>query len=1219
MKKNLLISLTAFLAIFILNCSKEDKTTQQQGLSPFSITPTEISVALKETATLAISSGNGEYKIIQTEDSKKIVQLSITEQNTKILVKAIKPGNTTATLTDVKSKKEVVLNIQVIIPASYYELSKDKKTLLKWKNNEEESVDLASDPILKNITSVGQAAFKENTVLKEVVLPENITFLAKESFAGVTKLETIKIPNTVTSIGESIFSGCTALKKVILPENSSFSKIPKRAFQDCKSLKTIILPNTIDEIGILAFADAGLTHITFPENLLTISQQAFVGNQNLKEITIPKNVTLISLAAFQETGLTKVTVEATLPPTLSFGVENQGGTPKSIEPFPSATLQDIFVPEEVTQKYRDKEGWHNYAKIINKNKGFKHLEISQKDVILFIDDIKQIEIISGNDDYDLEREESTKEIVYIGITSNQKILGIKGLKAGTAKVTLVDKITQEKVEISITVLIPFTLSPNTIGLKVGETKSVLIDGNGDYEIPTNAHVSLSLSSDKKKINIKGIKIGETKVTIKDKKANQSLVLSISVTQDTPVWKDFTLSTNHLSLKINGEQNITIQGNDNYEIGTSQIAQLTLSSDKKTLTIKGKKAGKESIKIKDVASNKELTLEITIFKALKLSINSIKLKVGDTKMVSVEGNGDYLVTNGQYASGNLSEDRLSLQIYGKIAGKGKIIVKDKKTNEEAQIEVEVTEKWKEFIITPTSVTIEEEETKEIKIQGNGEYEIEEDNFADAFYNPEEPEKLQIFGKNSGKGKIKVTDKKTGKEITIQVTVKKEVKEFDIDPKHISLKVGQTTMVTIIGNDDYEIGKSSKATITLSENKQSLVVKGIQAGTETVVIKDKKANKTISLSVEVLESIKPFNINPTEVTFRVGEIETIILEGNGEYQFGNSQLVEVVSHTQNMVTIRGKQKGTETFYITDKISNKTLSVKVTIKETLIPFSISPSDVRVKVGETAIVSIIGNGKYELSEKMNPYAELTLNNVNGTLTIKGVKEGHTELYIRDLYPKLTQTNQQRSDDSEDFGTADNYESRKLSITVIPVVMEKSYQLSWDNYAIEKWLNNDVEEVNLPQISELANIGEIGEGAFKGLSKLKKVVLHNKIEVIGRDAFANCTALEKINLGNNVSEIGGNAFAGCTKLKRIDIPKSILPSWRGIGSATFEDCTALQIIILRHTEVTPFATEIGGGTSATIYVPNEIVEEYKKDTNWATYKDRIQPISELTNRKTRK
>ena len=1452
MRKIILISLTILATICIyVSCTKDDSPAESLA-KPFVLTPKEVNIPLKETATLTITSGNGQYRIVQTDESKQIVQLSLANQNTNVLVEALKSGATTATLIDLKSKAEITLTIQVIIPPSYYELSEDKKTLIKWKNTQEQSLDFSSDPVLKEITTIGEGAFKDNDALKEVILPQKVTFVAKEAFASVSQLETIKLPNTVSAIGEGVFSGCTALKEVVLPENESFTKIPKKAFEDCKSLKTIQLPNTIDEIGILAFADAGLTQVTLPQNLITISQQAFVGNKELKEITIPKNVTLISLAAFQETALTTVKVEATFPPTLSFGTD--ASTHQAIEPFPSATLQEIIVPETVTQTYRDKDGWHNYARLINKNKAFKHLEITPKEVILFVDEVKQLEIVSGNDDYDLQREEATKEIAFIGITDNQKILGIRGKKAGAFKVTVIDKVTQEKVELSITVLNPFVLSPRILNINVGETATVIVDGNGEYEIPTNSYVSLTLSNDKKKLFVKGIKAGETQVEIKDKKANRTLNLTIKIAEVAPSVKEFSLSQQQLTLKVGEERTIAIQGNDTYELGTSQMAQCTLSSDKKTLTVKAIKAGEETLKIKDVTANKELTVQLVVFKKLKVTPTSVSLKVGESQSVAIEGNGDYVVINGQYASGSLSENKETLQIHGKAVGNGKVLVKDNKSKEEVFVEVTVTEKikefslsptmlnltveetaiviiegngeyeiptnsyvsltlsndkkklsvkgikagetqveikdkkanksltltvkvvqvappmkefslsqqqltlkvgeertiaiqgndtyelgtsqmaqctlssdkktltvkaikageetlkikdvtankeltvqlvvfkklkvtptsvslkvgesqsvaiegngqyvvingqyadgnlsedkqslqikgkkagkgkiilndrlsqeevevmvtvaenLKEFSITPTSITLNEEETKTVTIKGNGDYEITNDEYAEAMYNEEKAEELQVYGKQPGKGKIKILDKKSGKEIFLQVTVKEDLKEFEIDPESLNIKIGETATVNIMGNNDYTIGTSPYFSTKLSNNKEQLIIKGIKEGSGTITIKDNKANKTLQLTVAVTAVLKPFRIEPSKIDFKVGETRSVALEGNGQYEFGTSSLVEVLSSTEHLVIFRAKKEGTGVVTIKDVKANKTLDLTVKVTKALVPFSISPSSVRVKVGQTQVVTITGNGKYQLSKTQNPYAQLTLNEVAGTLTVKGVKKGEIELYIRDLN-SITEEKEgkkgKNDGDSEDNEDAKNYESRKLTITVVPAAMAKPFES--DGYTLIKWLDNNEEVADLTKYPELRDVEMIGEGAFKGLSNLKTVILTNKINFIDREAFMNCTALESIKFGPDLDAIDARAFLGCTKLAKIDIPKYV----RSIASDAFYDCNALKTIILRHTQVAPFYQL--GNLNATIYVPNDLVDQYKNDLDWEQYKNKIKSISELTSRRTKR
>lgn len=53
--------------------------------------------------------------------------------------------------------------------------------------------------------------------LREVELPDGLTYIGKSAFCGSPKLIEVKIPSTVTKIEQSAFSGCTGLKEIELP------------------------------------------------------------------------------------------------------------------------------------------------------------------------------------------------------------------------------------------------------------------------------------------------------------------------------------------------------------------------------------------------------------------------------------------------------------------------------------------------------------------------------------------------------------------------------------------------------------------------------------------------------------------------------------------------------------------------------------------------------------------------------------------------------------------------------------------------------------------------------------------------------------------------------------------------------------------------------------------------------------------------------------------
>ena len=501
-----------------------------------------------------------------------------------------------------------------------------------------------------------------------------------------------------------------------------------------------------------------------------------------------------------------------------------------------------------------------------------------------------------------------------------------------------------------------------------------------------------------------------------------------------------------------------------------------------------------------------------------------------------------------------------------------------------------------------------EEKTLTLQGNEDYEIGASQIAQLTLGGDK-KTLTVKAIKAGEETIKIKDKKTNKELPLHITV---LKAFTLSPTEVSVVIGEKATITIEGNGDYELPSETHVSLSLSSDKKKLTIVGLQAGTARINIKDKALDEIRSFAVTV---VRPFSIDPNSIDIKVGETKSIAIEGSGRYQIGSSPLIDIINKTEHLITLKGKSVGNGSISIKDELANKNLNLTIRVTKALVPFSISPSTIRVKVGETKTVSITGNGKYSLSKNNSSYAELTLNEQAGTLTVKGIAKGEEKLYIRDLNSVTEENNGKKGGkdhDSEDNEEAKNYESRELTITVVPAAMAKPFES--DGYALSKWLDTDEEVADLTKYPELRDVEMIGEGAFKGLPNLKKVILTDKIIFIDSDAFMNCTALESIKFGADFDEISHRAFSGCTKLAKIDIPMYV----RRIGGNVFDGCNALKTIILRHRQVAPFHNELGN-LNATIYVPNDLVDQYKNDLDWEKYKNKIKSISELTSRKTKR
>ena len=138
------------------------------------------------------------------------------------------------------------------------------------------------------------------------------------------------------------------------------------------------------------------------------------------------------------------------------------------------------------------------------------------------------------------------------------------------------------------------------------------------------------------------------------------------------------------------------------------------------------------------------------------------------------------------------------------------------------------------------------------------------------------------------------------------------------------------------------------------------------------------------------------------------------------------------------------------------------------------------------------------------------------------------------------------------------------------------------------------------------ANVTSLRFGAFASCANITKVSLPNCTKIPGSYAFSAAGDLEEISLPNVTSGTFTSTFRGCYNVKTIDL--------RSLGGVTldtncFRGCLSLKTLILGGTAVNPIInTNVLYGTPETmsIYVPDNLVDDYKAATNWATFASRI-------------
>ena len=156
-------------------------------------------------------------------------------------------------------------------------------------------LDITSVTMPMTISHVSSDAFYDCVYLKEVTIPEGVTFL-DNVFRNCKSLTTVNFDQYASSLGKGMFYGCTSLKSISLPDG--IKVIPEDTFAGCTALTQVDFPKRLTTIGKRAFYKSGLED--FPsdlENLTAIGESAFACC-GFKEVNLPQGVKLVAAESF---------------------------------------------------------------------------------------------------------------------------------------------------------------------------------------------------------------------------------------------------------------------------------------------------------------------------------------------------------------------------------------------------------------------------------------------------------------------------------------------------------------------------------------------------------------------------------------------------------------------------------------------------------------------------------------------------------------------------------------------------------------------------------------------------------------------------------------------------------------------------------------------------------------------------------------------------------
>lgn len=128
------------------------------------------------------------------------------------------------------------------------------------------------------VSEISGYAFASSSI-KNIVLPDTITFIGDYAFIDCQNLTQCTLSNALNFLNWGAFKDCTSLLEITIPDN--ITTIYTNTFNGCTSLSYVKLPANVEKISRWAFKNTQLTQVTIPKSAKSIEKEAFPNNTEL--------------------------------------------------------------------------------------------------------------------------------------------------------------------------------------------------------------------------------------------------------------------------------------------------------------------------------------------------------------------------------------------------------------------------------------------------------------------------------------------------------------------------------------------------------------------------------------------------------------------------------------------------------------------------------------------------------------------------------------------------------------------------------------------------------------------------------------------------------------------------------------------------------------------------------------------------------------------------
>ncbi len=552
-----------------------------------SLEKSEVAVLKGKATLVAITSGSGKYTAASSD--KKIATAKIEAGKVKIM--GIEKGQATITITDTDTKKteqiKVVVKPLLNVAATEVTVIESESTMVTIQSGSGKYTAASSDKGIATakieegkvkITGVAKGQATITITDTDTNLEATIKVTVDEKIADIT-VEKDAVEITETEMIEVMITAGSGKYEVISADEAT----AKAEIKDAK----VVITGT----------KAGETTVTVTDTVTKKEANIKVTvNEKIADIAVEKDAVEVKETEMVEVMITAGSGKYEVVSADETIAKAELKDAKVVIAGVKAGATTITVKDTVTKKEANIK--------VTVNEKIADIEVEKDAVEVTETEMVEVMITAGSGEYEVM---STDETIAKAELKESKVV-ITGVKAGETTIIIKDTKTEKTQEIKVVVTIELTLERAKVIVKPnGNILVAVVTGSGSYEATSADEAIATATIEEGKVKISGIAKGDTTVTVKDTKTNQTKEIKVTVSD-----VKLTLEKEELKMiKGNYETVNVTEGSGKYEATSSDEAVASVSVYGNVVKVSAISKGDVIVTVKDTETNEEATIKVKV--------------------------------------------------------------------------------------------------------------------------------------------------------------------------------------------------------------------------------------------------------------------------------------------------------------------------------------------------------------------------------------------------------------------------------------------------------------------------------------------------------------------------------------------------------------------------------------------------------------------------------